>query len=42
MKEAIEGTIPPEAQVVFEFLAPERNIYPIKLRNINALEGLLT
>lgn len=40
MKEAIEGTIPPEAQAVFEFLAPERNIYPIKLRNINALEGL--
>ena len=40
MKEAIEGTIPPEAQAVFEFIAPERNIYPIKLRNINALEGL--
>lgn len=40
MKEAIEGTIPPEAQAVFEFSAPERNIYPIKLRNINALEGL--
>lgn len=40
MKEAIEGTIPPEAQAVFEFLAPERNIYPIKLRNINVLEGL--
>lgn len=42
MKEAIEGTIPPEAQAVFEFSAPERNIYPIKLRNINALEGLFS
>ena len=42
MKEAIEGTIPPEAQAVFEFSAPERNIYPIKLRNLNALEGLFS
>jgi len=40
MKEAVEGTIPPEAQVIFDFTAPERNIYPIKMRNTNALEGL--
>lgn len=40
MKEAVEGAIPPEAQAIFDFIAPERNIYPIKLRNINALEGL--
>ncbi|WP_051556515.1 phage tail spike protein [Alkalihalobacterium bogoriense] len=40
MKEAVEGTIPPEAQVSFQFSAPEKNIYPVKMRNVNALEGL--
>lgn len=40
MKEAIEGTIPPEAQVVFQFTAPEKNIYPVKMRNVHAIEGL--
>ncbi|SHF29604.1 phage tail spike protein [Caloramator proteoclasticus] len=38
MKEAIEGTIPPEAQAVFKFTAPEENIYPFSIRNVNALE----
>jgi phage minor structural protein len=40
MKEAVEGTIPPEAQVVFEFTAPEKNIYPVKMRNVNGLEAI--
>ncbi|MGF7186639.1 phage minor structural protein [Desulfitispora alkaliphila] len=40
MKEAVEGTIPPEAQSIFELKAPARNIFPVKMRNINALEGL--
>ncbi|WP_051931355.1 phage tail spike protein [Clostridium sp. KNHs214] len=40
MKEALEGTIPPEAQVVFSFMGPEKNIYPVKMRNVNALEAL--
>ncbi|MCX7904151.1 MAG: phage tail protein [Caloramator sp.] len=39
MKEAIEGTIPPEAQAVFKFTAPEKNIYPFTIRNVNALEA---
>lgn len=39
MKEAIEGTIPPEAQAVFKFTAPEENIYPFSIRNANALEA---
>lgn len=40
MKEAVQGTIPPEAQVVFEFTAPEKNIYPVKMRNVNGLEAI--
>ncbi|TCT14570.1 phage minor structural protein [Natranaerovirga pectinivora] len=40
MKEAIEGTIPPEAQGIFEMNGPERNIYPVKMKNVNGLEGL--
>ncbi len=40
MKEALEGTIPPEAQVIFEFKAPEKNIYPVKMRNVNGLEAI--
>lgn len=40
MKEAIEGTIPPEAQVIFNFQAPEKNIFPVNLRNLSALEAL--
>jgi len=40
MKEALEGTIPPEAQVIFSFIGPEKNIYPVKMRNVNALEAL--
>lgn len=40
MKEAVEGTMPPEAQVVFEFTAPEKNIYPVKMRNVNGLEAI--
>ncbi|MCX7903050.1 MAG: phage tail protein [Caloramator sp.] len=39
MKEAIEGTIPPEAQAVFKFTAPEENVYPFSIRNANALEA---
>ncbi|SKA99752.1 phage minor structural protein, N-terminal region [Caloramator quimbayensis] len=39
MKEAIEGTIPPEAQSVFKFTAPEENIYPFSIRNANSLEA---
>lgn len=40
MKEAIQGTIPPEAQVIFDLDGPAKNIYPVKMRNLNALEGL--
>lgn len=40
MKEALEGTIPPEAQVVFNITGPAKNIYPVKLKNVTALEAL--
>ena len=40
MKEALEGTIPPEAQIIFKFEAPEKNIYPVKMRNVNGLEAI--
>ncbi|WP_051569339.1 phage tail spike protein [Alkaliphilus transvaalensis] len=40
MKEALEGMIPPEAQAIFSFKAPEKNIYPVRFRNFNALEGV--
>lgn len=40
MKEALEGTIPPEAQVVFDITGPEKNIYPVNMRNINGLEAI--
>jgi phage minor structural protein len=40
MKEALEGTIPPEAQVVFDITGPEKNIYPVNMRNVNGLEAI--
>ncbi|MFU0800196.1 MAG: Phage-related protein [Xylanivirga thermophila] len=39
-KEALEGTIPPEVQAVYDFTAPERNIAPFIAKEINAADAM--
>lgn len=40
MKEALEGTIPPELQGLFLFKALEENIAPFAVREINAVDAM--
>lgn len=39
-KEALEGTIPPELQAVYNFMAPEENIAPFIAKEINAADAM--
>lgn len=39
-KEALEGTMPPELQAVYDFTAPEENISPFVAKEINAADAL--
>lgn len=39
-KEALEGTIPPELQAVYDFMAPEENIAPFIAKEINAADAM--
>lgn len=39
-KEALEGTIPPELQAVYDFTAPEENIAPFIAKEINAADAM--
>ncbi|WP_139904011.1 phage tail spike protein [Clostridium thermarum] len=39
-KEALQGTIPPELQAVYDFTAPEENIAPFAAKEINVADAM--